>query len=243
MRLTNTVLRHRSARVYLRIAAAALFAVATSPAAAAPTPPELESAIDALFAEHAGADRPGCAVGVVRDGEPIVARGFGRASLESNLPITPITTFNLGSVGKQFTALAALLLEQSGRLDLDADVRRFVPELAPSEPSIRVRDLLVHTSGLRDEGTLALLAARAARDMDGLLALLARQRGLDFRPRHAPRVQPQRLLGARARPRARHRRAAGRPARARDLGGRSACARRGCTTGAGGRSRAAPSPT
>lgn len=182
MRPSSPAVRHRASRWHVHVAAAALFAVGASAAVAAPVPPGLDASIDGLFAEHAGADRPGCAVGVVRDGEPIVARGYGRASLESILPITPTTTFNLGSVGKQFIALAALLLERSGRLDLDADVRRFLPELAPSEPPIRVRDLLVHTSGLRDEGTLELLAGRAARDMDGLLALLARQRGLNFRP-------------------------------------------------------------
>ncbi len=182
MNASSPAVRPGSSRWRLGVAAAALFVVGASPAGAVPAPPGLEAGIDTLFTEHAGTDRPGCAVGVVRDNEPIVARGYGLANLESSLPITPSTAFNLGSVGKQFTALAALMLERSGRLDLEADVRRFVPELDPSVPPIRVRDLLVHTSGLRDEGTLGLLAGRAARDMDGLLALLARQRGLNFRP-------------------------------------------------------------
>lgn len=138
--------------------------------------------IDAVFDEFARLDAPGCAVGVARDGEPIYMRGFGRASLEFDLPITPQTGFNIGSIGKQFTALATLLLEQQGKLSLNDDVRKFVPEMPAYPTPIRVCDLLYHTSGLRDYGTLEKLAGVPAGDMSEFLDLMARQRGLNFTP-------------------------------------------------------------
>lgn len=138
--------------------------------------------VEALFADYARPGSPGCAVGVARDGQIVFMKGFGRASLEHELPITPETTFNIGSVGKQFTALAVLLLEQRRQLSLDDDVRRYVPELRDHGAPIRVRDLLQHTSGLRDYGTLGRLAAWPARTMPEFLDLMARQRGLNFEP-------------------------------------------------------------
>lgn len=143
---------------------------------------DLTPRIDAIFAEHARADAPGCAVGVARDGETVFMKGYGRASLERDFPITPETAFNIGSVGKQFTAMAVLLLEQQKKLALDDDIRRFVPELRDYGTPIRVRDLVQHTSGLRDYGTLGRLAAWPARTMEEFLDLMSRQRGLNFVP-------------------------------------------------------------
>lgn len=138
--------------------------------------------INAVFAEFARSDAPGCAVGVARDGEPIYMQGYGRANLEFDLPITPQTAFNIGSIGKQFTALATLLLEQQGKLSLDDDVRKFVPEMPEYPTAIRISDLLYHTSGLRDYGTLGKLAGVPAGDMNAFLDLMSRQRGLNFTP-------------------------------------------------------------
>jgi CubicO group peptidase (beta-lactamase class C family) len=140
------------------------------------------AAIDSLFREFAGPDTPGCAVGAARDGEPIVAKGYGRANLEQGIAITPQTAFNIGSVGKQFTALAALLLEQRRRLSLDDDVRRYLPELPDFGTPIRIRDLLFHTSGLRDFGTLELFGNRPVDTQEAFLRLMSRQRGLNFAP-------------------------------------------------------------
>ncbi len=118
----------------------------------------------------------------MRDGELIFARSYGRATLDHDVPLGPRSTFNLGSTSKQFLALAALMLARDGRLDLDADVRGLVPELAPSEPPIRARDLLLQTSGIRDLGTLDRMAGRRTKTMSDALATLGRQRGLNFRP-------------------------------------------------------------
>lgn len=96
----------------------------SSPAAAA-----LALRVDSLFSRHVRPDGPGCAVGVYRNGDVVLTRGYGVMSVEDGRPITPRTTFTLGSASKPFTALAALMLEQQGKLSLDDDVRRWVPEL------------------------------------------------------------------------------------------------------------------
>lgn len=142
--------------------------------------PGLAAQIDSVFADHARAGAPGCAVGVARAGEPLFSKGYGMALLEEGRPITTGTGFNLGSTAKQFTALAALMLEQRGRLSLEDDVRRYVPELSQYGAPIRVRDLLYHTSGLRDFGTLELLGDRRVATVPEFLTLIGRQRGLNF---------------------------------------------------------------
>ena len=142
----------------------------------------LSAQVDALFQREIRPDTPGCAVGVYRSGEIVLVRGYGVASIEDGRPITPRSTFNLGSASKPFTALAALMLEQRGQLSPDDDVRRWVPELPDYGRPIRVRDLLQHTSGLRDFGTLQLLSGRAVTTQPQFLGLVASQRALNFEP-------------------------------------------------------------
>ena len=136
----------------------------------------LKARVDSILA-HIGPDVPGCALGVYRDGNVVLTRSYGIASAESGQPITAQTTFNLGSAAKPFTAIAVLLLEEQGRLSLDDDVRRYVPELPDDGTPIRIRDLLQHTSGLRDYGTLGLLALHEAVTMPELLNLMASRGG------------------------------------------------------------------
>lgn len=142
----------------------------------------LSAQVDVMFLREIRPDTPGCAVGVYRSGEIVLARGYGVASIEDGRPITPRSTFNLGSASKPFTALAALMLEQRGQLSTDDDVRRWVPELPDYGRPIRVRDLLQHTSGLRDFGTLQLLSGRAVTTQPQFLGLVASQRALNFEP-------------------------------------------------------------
>jgi CubicO group peptidase (beta-lactamase class C family) len=166
------------------IARAALVLAAALPAIAAE--PATESArVDALFAAYDKPDSPGCAVGVIRDGRFVLAKGYGMASLEQHAPISPSTVMDPGSLAKQFTAAAVALLSTQGRLSLDDDVRRFVPELPVYSAPIRLRHLLRHTSGLRDYP--ALFALQGV-DPSGpiteaqALAMLSRQRSLNFTP-------------------------------------------------------------
>ena len=93
---------------------------------------------------------PGVAVAVIRKGEPILARGFGLANVEHNVPVTPDTIFQSGSVGKQFTAAAAMLLVEDGKLVLSDPVTKYFPDAPEHWKRILVRHLLTHTSGLPD---------------------------------------------------------------------------------------------
>src|SRR6185436_10937399 len=77
-------------------------------------------------------------------------KGYGSANLEHGVPITPTTPFIMGSVSKQFTAAAIALLVEDGKLKLDDDVRKWVPELPDYGTSITIDHLVHHTSGLRD---------------------------------------------------------------------------------------------
>ena len=105
--------------------------------------------VDALFAEYAGDGSPGAAVIVIREGSILHSAGYGLADLESGLPLSPTTPVRLGSLGKAFTAMAIVLLEEQGELSYDDPATRWVPELARFE-GITVRHLLNHTSGLPD---------------------------------------------------------------------------------------------
>ena len=115
-----------------------------------PATPQTVSDIDRLFTGWNRDDAPGVAVGIVRDGSPIYTRCFGLANVEHTVPITDSTVFEIGSITKQFTAFAILLLERDGKLDLDDDIRDHLPELPKYDPPIRIRHCLYHTHGLSD---------------------------------------------------------------------------------------------
>ena len=125
-----------------------LLAVGTGPATGQVlTTVELES-IDAVFAEHDGTRTPGCAVGVSIAGEPVLLRAYGMADLEHDVPNTAETVFEPGSVSKQFTAAATVLLALDGKLSFDDDIRKYIPELPDYGEPVTIRHLLNHTSGL-----------------------------------------------------------------------------------------------
>ena len=141
--------------------------------------------LDEVMAEWSKRDSPGCAVGLVRDGGLVLAKGYGQADLEHGVPNGPGSVFDIGSVSKQFTAAVIALLARDGKLSLDDDVRRFVPELPSYESTITIRHLLHHTSGLRDYTDLMALAGWQTDDWttaEQALALLARQKELNFAP-------------------------------------------------------------
>lgn len=145
-------------------------------------PPATARQIDQLFERWNRPDSPGCAAGVARGGRLVYARGFGSADLDHRIPIRPSTVFPVGSNSKQFTAMVVALLAEDGVLSLDDDVRRWVPELPVYSRPITVRDLLHHTSGLRDYNALRFLSGTPPDwiDLDQVLALLARQRSTHF---------------------------------------------------------------
>ncbi len=143
------------------------------------------SDVDAVFSAWSGTDRPGCALAVAQAGEIVYAHGYGMANLESATPIRPESIFDVGSVSKQFTAMAVIMLSLDGRLSLDDDIRKYLPELPDYGDKITIRHLLNHTSGLRNYTDLFDLAGvpevslTTSRDA---LGLIARQTGVNFHP-------------------------------------------------------------
>ena len=93
---------------------------------------------------------PGLALAVIRDGRPVKSQGYGLANIELNVSVKPETVFQLGSIGKQFTATAILLLAEDGRLSLDDKIAKYFPTAPRSWKDITIRQLLNHTSGLAD---------------------------------------------------------------------------------------------
>ncbi len=141
--------------------------------------------VDAIFSPWDEPGSPGCALGVVRDGELIYERGYGFAHLDWDIPIATDTVFYVGSVSKQFTAAAIALLAGDGAIDLGDDIRAYFPEMPEYERPITVRNLVHHTSGLRDIYTLMALAGIRIEDVftdEQAIALIAAQRETNFAP-------------------------------------------------------------
>lgn len=116
--------------------------------------------VDSVFRAFDRTDSPGCALGVYQDGAIRYARGYGLASLEHSVAISPRTVLDVGSISKQFTAMAMLLLVQDGKLSLEDPIRKIFPEMPPYADRITWRRALSQTSGLRDLWTLWGLTGR-----------------------------------------------------------------------------------
>lgn len=114
------------------------------------TDPRLAAAVDRVAAEAlAAGEAAGFAVAIVEDGRVRLARGYGLADLEQRTPVTADTPFRIGSITKEFTAAAVLLLAERGRLSLDDTLAKFVPDF-PRADEVTIRQLLNHTSGIRN---------------------------------------------------------------------------------------------
>ena len=109
---------------------------------------------DSVLRRFDRSDAPGCALGVYQNGQVLYARGYGMASLEHGIALTPRSVLDVGSISKQFTAMAMLLLARDGKLSLDDPIRKLFPEMPPYADGISWRRALSQTSGLRDLWTL-----------------------------------------------------------------------------------------
>ncbi|UCF16683.1 MAG: beta-lactamase family protein, partial [Phycisphaerales bacterium] len=141
--------------------------------------------VDSLFAKLNNTDSPGIAVLVVRDGKVLLRRGYGMANLEHKIPITPTTVFDVASVSKQFTGLAVCILVEQGKISLEDDIRKYIPELPDFGHKITIEHLVHHTSGLRDwPATLALAGWRLddVISFDQILRMAFKQQDLNFVP-------------------------------------------------------------
>ncbi|WP_449448494.1 serine hydrolase domain-containing protein [Thermomonas brevis] len=142
--------------------------------------------LDRLMQRYDG-DVPGASLLVLRDGEALVRRGYGRSDLARGVEAGPATAYRLASVSKQFTAAAVLLLAQDGTLAIDDPVRTWLPSLPREADAITLRHLLTHTSGLVDyEDLMAEPSDGQIRDA-GVLALLEKEHRLYFAPGSAYR--------------------------------------------------------
>ncbi|RIV44543.1 serine hydrolase domain-containing protein [Flagellimonas pelagia] len=141
--------------------------------------------IDSIFAAWNQLDTPGAALGIVKDGELIYAKGYGSADLEHDLPITPSSVFYIGSVSKQFVTFCILLLEEQGKLDLNDKIQKYLPDFPEYEAPLTIRHFIHHTSGVRDYLTLMDLKGRSYLDnldVDEVYELIKRQKELNFTP-------------------------------------------------------------
>jgi CubicO group peptidase (beta-lactamase class C family) len=144
-----------------------------------------DAAVDAVFADFAKPGSPGCSVAVARDGKLLYAKGYGVANLELDVPLSTSSVFDIGSTSKQFTAASILLLEKQGKLSINDDVRKYLPELPDYGRKISILTMLNHASGLRDYLVLFELAGENTDSVstdEEALALIARQKALNFDP-------------------------------------------------------------
>jgi len=163
----------------------AFILVAAPAGAQVPSPDSAGRWVDSVMSPFASSRSPGCAVGVTRAGSLVFAKGYGVADLQHATPITPDTRFYIASVSKQFTAMSVVLLALDGKLSLDDSIRKWVPEVPSFGTVITLRQLLTHTSGLRDYFTLLAVSGWPS---DGtltenqFLTLVGRQKSLNFAP-------------------------------------------------------------
>src|SRR5687768_16691282 len=172
--------RHAFLTAVLASAAAASFAFSQAATQAPPL-----AAVDAVFARW-NASTPGCAVGVGVKGTSVLERAYGMADLERDVKNAPDTIFEAGSVSKQFTAAAVLLLARDGKLSIDDPVRKYVPELPDYGVPLTIRHMLTHTSGLRDLGSIAGIGGwprtQRVHTHAHVLEIVSRQKALNFAP-------------------------------------------------------------
>jgi CubicO group peptidase (beta-lactamase class C family) len=162
-----------------------LIFLTTNNLSAEPIPDSVKIKIDKLFTEWSKGSSPGCAVGIVRSDSLIFSNGYGAANLEYAIPITPKTIFHMASVSKQFTAFSIVLLARQGKLKLEDDVRKYLPWFPDLKEKITVRNLLNHTSGIRDQWQLLATAGTRLDDVitqEHIIKILTQQKELNFKP-------------------------------------------------------------
>ncbi len=143
-------MKRKSLVPVLAVLSLAVLGPVRGPAAATPPDPnDLAGQIDAVMSAVYKPGEPGAAVIVRKGGRTVFRKGYGLADLELGVPVAPDMVFRLGSITKQFTAVAVLLLAQEGRIGLQDEITRFLPDYPTGGRKITVEHLLTHTSGIR----------------------------------------------------------------------------------------------
>lgn len=169
----------------LELLVVVLFSAVGTTAFSQPIPDSTVKKIDHLFAQWNGAATPGYTIGVVRNDSLLYAKGYGMSNLEYDIPNTPETIFHMASISKQFTAYSIVLLARQGKLSLDDDIRKYLPWFPDLKEKITIRNLLHHTSGIRDQWQLLAIAGTRIDDVitqDHIIKVLSRQQALNFKP-------------------------------------------------------------
>ena len=162
-------------------------------------PPATASQIDAVVSKAFAADQPGAAVIVVKDGQVVYRKAVGMASLELGVPLQPDMVFRLGSITKQFTAAAVMLLVEQGKLGLKDPIDKYLPGYPMQGHVITVEHLLTHTSGIQSYTDIpGWMTSRITERHDGAGTRGRLQEGADaVRARRAVPLQQLRLRPAR----------------------------------------------
>ena len=145
---------------------------------------EHEASIDSLF-QNIDSNSPGFAVGVIKDGNLVFSKGYGMANLEYNIPITNDSKFAVGSVSKQFTAACISKLIDEGKVDLEEDIRIYIPDLPDFGHIIKVKHLIHHQSGLWDYmGMIPFMGIDTESDYSNAdcMEIVKKQHTLNFTP-------------------------------------------------------------
>lgn len=192
-------MRSRGSSLRTRFVFLLLLALPFAPARGATTPAELAAYADQILAAAYPADEPGAAALVMKDGEVVLRKGYGMANLELEVPVSPDMVFEIGSITKQFTAAAVLLLQEQGKLRLEDDVRKYLPDYPTHGETITIDHLLTHTSGIPSYTGLPEWFPRVREDMkaEDVIALF-KDKPLEFKPGEKQRYNNSAyfLLGA-----------------------------------------------
>jgi len=141
--------------------------------------------VDKLFEDWDKPGSPGASLAVAKDGQIIYKKGYGYANLEYDIPIRPSTIFHVASVSKQFTAFAVTMLADQGKLSLDDPIQKHVPEVPDFGKTITLKQLIHHTSGIRDQWELLAMAGWRLDDVitkEHILNMVKHQKDLNFNP-------------------------------------------------------------
>ena len=141
--------------------------------------------VDKIFAEWDKPTSPGCALGVLQSGRFVYERGYGMANLDYDIPNSPKLVYYVGSDSKQFTAASIALLVLDGKIALDDDIRKYIPEIPNYGTPITINHLIHHMSGIRDIYVLMSLGGLRLEDVfsdSEEIALISRQKELNFKP-------------------------------------------------------------
>ena len=141
--------------------------------------------VDSLFEKQYNSNSPGMTILVVQNGEVILQRSYGMANLEYKVPITKFTVFDIASLSKQFTGMAISMLIEQGKISLQDDIRKYIPDLPDFGYRITVENLIHHTSGIRDWVRSLILAGWQMTDalsFEQILNMVHNQKELNFEP-------------------------------------------------------------